>query len=334
MFETAIQLWSSGEWLSVFSNPQKRLFWGYLLSALLIALLWLMVCRGQNFITSLRQIFSRETWLSASARADYLMTVINMTLMTLVTPKLLTQSAVAYLLFENLHLLVGARPMIVLPSWMVAVSFTLCLFILDDLARYLVHRLLHRVPVLWAFHKVHHSATVLNPMTVLRTHPVESIIYSIRNALVQGFCIAIFFFFFGEQVSLVTVLGAAVFNFMFNFLGSNLRHSPVAISFNRRVESFLISPAQHQIHHSIAAKHYDRNFGVALATWDYLFETITYSKANQKLKFGVSSSHKKPHSLLALYWSPFTEILTGLVIVKSKPQHKSDVVAATLGVSK
>nr|WP_216092588.1 sterol desaturase family protein [Candidatus Marithrix sp. Canyon 246] len=48
------------------------------------------------------------------------------------------------------------------------VLFTLSLFIFSDLTRYLLHRLLHSIPILWEFHKVHHSAKVLNPFTFYR----------------------------------------------------------------------------------------------------------------------------------------------------------------------
>ena len=168
---------------------------------------------------------------------------------------------------------------------------------------------MHRIPVLWAFHKVHHSATVLNPVTVLRTHPIEGVLFALRSALVQGFCIALFFFFFGEQVSLLTVLGAGLFNFLFNALGSNLRHSPVPLGFWKPVERIFMSPAQHQVHHSVAPEHYDRNFGVALSVWDYLFGTFCHSTPNQKLTYGLVSDQKTPHTLASLYWGPVAEVL-------------------------
>ena len=296
------------EWLPALFNPQKRLFWGYLLSALVIALLWLRVFRGLRISHGLRVIFARDSWLSASARADYLLALINSMLMSVLAPKLIGQSAIAYLVFECLHDLAAGRPMIVAPTWLIAGGFTLCLFVLDDLARYIVHRLLHRVPLLWSFHKVHHSATVLNPVTVLRAHPVEGILFSLRSALVQGLCIAVFFFFFGDQVTLLTVLGAGVFNFVFNLLGSNLRHSPVAIGYWKPLERIFMSPAQHHIHHSIAPEHHDRNFGVALSFWDYIFGTFCFSEPNQQLRFGLEQASPKTHGLIQLYWGPFAEV--------------------------
>lgn len=57
--------------------------------------------------------------------------------------------------------------------------------------------------------------------------------------------VALFVFFFGSAVDLFTVLRANVLLFAFNATGANLRHSHVRISYGRRVERILMSPAQH-----------------------------------------------------------------------------------------
>ena len=109
------------------------------------------------------------------------------------------------------------------PSVVMAL-FTLCLFIFDDLTKYIVHWMLHNVPCLWAFHKVHHSALSLTPLTIFRTHPIEIFVFSMRSIAVRAGLIATFIFFFGEGVDLITVLGVNVGLFIFHLLGSNLRH--------------------------------------------------------------------------------------------------------------
>ena len=296
-----------GEWLPAVFDPRKRLFAGYLLSSLAIALLWLRYSRGLRLRQCWSRIFSRHTWWSPSARADYGVAILNSALMTLLAPRLLGHTAVAYAVFEGMHLLVDGRVLIDLPGWAIAGSFTLCLFVVDDFARYLVHRLMHRVPLLWAFHKVHHGATALNPVTVLRAHPVETILFSLRSALVYGVCIGLFFFFFAERLTLFTVLGAGVFNFVFNMLGSNLRHSPIALGFWKPVEKIFMSPAQHQVHHSTAREHHDRNFGVALSLWDYCFGTFHHSEPDRVLEFGLGADGPAAHGLRSLYLTPFSE---------------------------
>ncbi len=238
------------DWSGAFLDPRKRLFWGYLGSALLIALLWMILHKRDHPHLAFRKIFAGDVWCSESARADYRVFLINSVLMSSILPRLLGHAAVATFCFSMLHEIFAGRPSLLsdVPASVIAFAFTLVLFVVDDLARYVVHRMLHAVPVLWAFHKVHHSATRLNPMTVLRTHPVEAIVFAVR-----------------------------------------------------------VSPAQHQIHHSIEPRHHDRNFGVALACWDRWFGTHCHSESDQSLRYGLGNSSANPNSLYSLYVLPFNE---------------------------
>lgn len=289
-------------------DPRKRVFWGYLASAWAISFLWLYFRRGESLSRAVAGFFAPQSWLTRSAAADFTTFSVNALLMLLISPLLLSQLTVAYLLFEWLHQAFDGRPVVAISPVVVAASFTLTLFLLDDIARYALHRALHRLPVLWAFHKVHHSATSLNPLTVFRTHPVEAILFSVRGALVQGVVIAPFIFVFESQVDLVTVMGASALTFAFNALGSNLRHSHVALGYWRPLERVLISPAQHQVHHSVAPRHVDRNFGATLAIWDWLFGTHCYSEPQETLTFGLRGpADAKIHGPVALYWRPVAE---------------------------
>ncbi|MEE9327173.1 MAG: sterol desaturase family protein [Cocleimonas sp.] len=308
MIDQAVQLVFS-DWLAAFFNPQKRVFWGYLFSSFLIALLWLLLIKGESFSHSVKQIFSPVSWLSKSAKADYVLMIINGAVMTLLSPRLLGKAAVASLIFSWLHELFNGRALIEtsFSSALIAIAFTLFLFVVDDFARYFLHRCLHKIPLLWAFHKVHHSATSLNPFTVFRSHPVEAILFTIRGALVQGFCVATFIFFFGDKVTLVVVLGASIFTFLFNILGSNLRHSSVPIYYWKFVERIFISPAQHHIHHSYASEHIDKNFGVVFSVWDLWFGSHCFSDKAEKLVYGLKVNQDKQHTLYALYILPFKD---------------------------
>jgi sterol desaturase/sphingolipid hydroxylase (fatty acid hydroxylase superfamily) len=310
MLEQALSFIFS-DWLSLFFNPQKRIFWGYLLSALLLAVAWLVVYKECRLYDSLRQIFSPANWLSKSVQTDYLLMIINGMVMTLLSPRLLGKAAVATFIFTALHQLLEGRILIAthLPDWFIATAFTLFLFIFDDFARYWLHRWLHKVSFLWAFHKVHHSATILNPFTVFRSHPVEAILFSLRSALVQGISVAIFIYFFGDKVTLVMVLGASVFSFIFNLIGSNLRHSSIPMGYWKPIEHVFMSPAQHQVHHSYAPEHIDKNFGVALSLWDTCFGSLCCSTKNQQLSYGLTeSTNDNQHTLVMLYIHPFKEV--------------------------
>jgi len=297
-------------------NPQKRIFVGYLLSALLIALAAAAVAGRKSLRQALVTFFSKKIWLSRSAIADYKILLINQAIMMGVAPRLISKLAVATLLFEALHVWLDGRVFLwpSVPSWAIAGLFTTSLFLLDDASKYLVHRALHRWPLLWNFHKVHHSAEVLTPLTVYRVHPVEGILFALRAVLVQAIAIAVFLFFFGDRTTLVTILGANVFLFFFNLAGSNLRHSHVWISYGKLLEHWLISPAQHQIHHSLEERHFDQNFGAVLAVWDRLGGSLTIASTDNKPAiFGVGAEDKGSHSLYALYILPVRDAIAGII---------------------
>ena len=303
------------------TNPKKRVFIGYLLLAGLIGLVWLRWRTGNSFRSLLPKLFSRKIWLSESARADYKLLIINKALFLLLAPLLFSQMALATFIFQQIYELAGTRPAAgsLLPDWAVIGCFTLFFFLLDDFARYFVHMLMHRIPALWAFHKVHHSARTMTPFTVLRTHPVEGILFALRSVAVQGISIGLFFYLFGDQVDLLTVWGVNVLVFAFNVAGSNLRHSHIAIHYWPWLEHWLISPAQHQIHHSTRPRHFDRNFGAALAIWDRIGGSLLLSEPNTKLRFGVSGQVEAgEQTLKGLYLKPFSESFTSL----SRPFRK------------
>ena len=222
-------------------------------------------------------------------------------------PRFVSKLAIATLFFETLHLWFDGRVSLwsTAPNWLIAAIFTFSLFLLDDGAKYIVHRALHRVPLLWCFHKVHHTAEVLTPLTVYRTHPIEGVIFALRAMFVQALAAACFLFFFGDRAELVTILGANAILFVFNAAGSNLRHSHVWISYGSILERVFISPAQHQLHHSAEPQHENKNFGAVLALWDWVGHTLLIARGKPPMKFGVRRGNQPKHNLSEIYIMPF-----------------------------
>lgn len=292
-------------------DPEKRIFVGYLLSALLIAVGVQFVATRSWSLSSIRNIFRRDIWWSRSARTDYMLAVLNQFIMMGVAPRLISKLVVATFLFEALHIWFDGRALFwpAAPGWAIATAFTFTLFILDDASKYILHRLLHTWPLLWCFHKVHHTAETLTPFTVYRTHPIEGVLFALRSILVQSVALALFFFFLGDRVELVTVFGANAILFIFNIAGANLRHSHVWISYGHRIEHFLISPAQHQIHHSVEQRHHNRNYGAVLAVWDWFGSTLCVAGQRQEIQFGVTGDANDQHRLSAVYARPFVDAL-------------------------
>ena len=295
---------------SHFFNANKRLFWGYLVTTLLFAA-WLW--RRQGKTTSFfRFVFPKAVWLHDSAKMDYGVWLLNNLIkLLLILPLLFSAAPIAIWLSQGLEWLFGDIPNVTQNKTIVLVCFTVMVFLLDDFSRFLLHWLMHRVPLLWHLHRVHHSAQVLTPFTVYRLHPLESALYACRLVFSQGIAIGIGFYLFGHKLALYDVLGANVFVFLFNLFGSNLRHSHLWLSWGDKVENWLISPAQHQIHHSDAKEHYDKNLGAALAIWDRLFGTLLpASCVNKPLTFGVGS---QPHgNLWNLYIGPVRDMAQSL----------------------
>lgn len=150
-----------------------------------------------------------------------------------------------------------------LPGWL---EFVLALIIFD-LAIYAQHVISHKVPLLWALHKVHHADRDIDVTTAVRFHPVEiilSMLYkSVLVFLVGPSVLAIFTF------SLLLNLFA-----MFNH--ANLR---LPLSVDRILRLFVVTPDMHRVHHSTLVKETDSNFGFSIALWDRLFGTYTAQPA-------------------------------------------------------
>ena len=287
------------------------------LIAIFIAVVWLVYFRKLNLREAINKIFDKKILLSKSAKSDYLLFFINQIIMSVISPVLITQLAIATALFYYFHSVswLDAGIWKNTPLVLIISAFTLFHFLLEDFSKYFVHRLMHKWPILWAIHKVHHSATFLTPMTVFRTHPLEGVVFSLRSAFTQAISISSFVFLFGPQVDIATILGANIFIFAFNIAGSNLRHSHIDISYWKWLEYLIISPAQHQVHHSVLKQHHDKNFGVALAVWDWLFGSLHHSEKIENLKLGIHINQKEDtHSLKSLYFEPLKEIF--LIVIK------------------
>lgn len=142
-----------------------------------------------------------------------------------------------------------------------------------DLANYLAHRALHRVPVLWSFHAVHHSSERLDWLATSRVHPVDLAVNIVAVTL-PTYALG--------QVELAPWL--VTFFFVYPFV----THANARIRM-RAAGAVLVTPAFHHWHHAAAAEAHDRNFGMFLSVWDRLFGTAVDS-ADFPVRYGIGSS--------------------------------------------
>lgn len=286
--------------LEYFIDPHRRIYWVFLLSSVVIAAIFLWLNPSKRTVN-----LSRKLWLHPSALLDYgYFIFISIFKVLVIFPMLIGAKEVALWVNELLLTQYGFTKAEGFSYTQIMLLFTLSLFILSDFSRYWLHRLLHTVPWLWAFHKVHHSAKVLTPLTFYRVHPVESLLFGLRYSLVIGLVSGVFVYLFGAMINIVDILGVNALVFVFSLVGSNLRHSHIDISFGRIIEKFLISPKQHQIHHSI--QHTNVNFGGSLAIWDLMFNSLMLSKGIKHIKFGIRYKEMENfRSFQNLLFSPF-----------------------------
>lgn len=294
------------EIIHYFFNPSKRFYFVYLISAGGIALVYLWLTKRQFSKQALAQY-----WWNPSAKLDYAYFILGSLInLYLLVPLLLSAQTVTMWVYKQSISLWGYQRLHYIDHSTIAVLYTLCIFVGSDFSRYLLHRAMHRISWLWCFHKVHHSATSLNPVTFYRVHPVENLLFGLRYSLVIGTITGIFIYLFGATVRLWDILGANIFIFSFNVLGGNLRHSHITIHYPRFIERFFMSPYQHQLHHSI---YYTRcNYGGYLSIWDTLFGTLKLSKdtlPEQGKQIGLGEKNNAAYrSLGALIFKPFFDI--------------------------
>ncbi|WP_125779010.1 sterol desaturase family protein [Pseudoalteromonas rubra] len=319
-------------WQSLSSLPgylldaNKRIYWLYLLSAVLMAGLVYSKLHGPRSLKGFMGfLFPRDVWLSDSAKLDYGLFVVNKLIKALTfTPIVLTMVPVAIAVSDALEWLFGGPLHLAWDESVVIFLFTLMLFLVDDFTRYLLHLALHKIPFLWEFHKVHHSAKVLTPFTIYRSHPVESYLYACRMALTQGIVVGLGYFVFGTALSMFDILGANAFVFLFNICGSNLRHSHIWLSWGDKAENWFISPAQHQIHHSADPAHFDTNLGSALAIWDRLGRSLIRASQVRDIEIGVGRYDAGHDSLSAIYLKPLREAWLSLLPKSARGEVKRE----------
>lgn len=297
----------------------------YLLTSLAIA--WLIhrqrkTAGDASTPSSFRQfVFPREVYLHPSAVIDYKFVAVDLTIKSfLYVPAI---SAASWGLYKVLASLLGASPVGSSPAPVTAVSASVTLVValmLTDFGHFVSHYLMHRVPLLWHFHQTHHSAEVLTPVTVYRMHPVEGLVNSLVLSVLSALGAAVYSALSSEDVGFGTILGVNGILFFYYVFAFQLRHSHVWLSYGPVLSRLLISPAQHQIHHSKDARHWDRNYGFTFAIWDWMCGTLYVPVSRERIEFGIPDSNPEDFSTVGrMYFRPFRRAMESLRWRKSDP---------------
>ena len=280
--------------LNDFINPAERLYWPVLILSVLFAWIFLFFSgEGKNALSDIKQnLFNMDIWLHPSSITDFKWFFINNSIrfifLNIFAGFLLSAHSLSIMFLGLLRECCGDMEPIMTDRTLIRLVYTIGAFVILDFFRFFQHYLMHTIPFLWNFHKLHHSAEVLTPMTLNRVHPIEIFIGMGRTILATALSSALYVYLFQIPLYGFDILGVNIFGFLFNVLGANLRHSQIWIGFGP-MEYIFIGPAQHQIHHSRAHEHCNKNFGVCLSIWDILFKTFFKTEGKIQLQFGLNS---------------------------------------------
>lgn len=158
-----------------------------------------------------------------------------------------------------------------LPAWLEIAAA----LILMDYTFYLWHVLMHRVPLLWRFHVVHHADLDLDSSTALRFHFGEEMLsVPWRAAQVALIGLTPLTFSIWQGVFVVMIL---------------FHHSEVElpIRWERLLNRFIVTPRMHGIHHSIVREETDSNWSSGLTLWDHLHGTLRLNVPQRDISIGV-----------------------------------------------
>ncbi|MBA6153508.1 sterol desaturase family protein [Gelidibacter maritimus] len=170
-----------------------------------------------------------------------------------------------------------------LPKWLGLLIF----FLIIDFVQWNTHILLHRVPWLWNFHKVHHSVKEMGFAAHLRYHWMEPVVYNsilyIPIAIIGGFNV--------QDVSIVYFFSIAIGHLNHANLGWN--YGPLKYIFN--------NPKMHIWHHVKELPEHKKhgvNYGLTLSVWDYIFNTHHVPHDGRDIELGFDDEDDFPKTFV------------------------------------
>ncbi|MEN0046391.1 MAG: sterol desaturase family protein [Bacteroidota bacterium] len=225
----------------------------------------------------------------------------------------------------------ASNPLRSAPLWTVL----LVGFLVRDFVQWWIHRLLHRVPALWEFHKVHHSVEQMGFAAHLRYHWMENVVYRTIEYLplallgiglydffiIHIFTLAVGHFnhsnisvsgtwkgaIFGTFIGLIVATGGFEVNLLNEpsillqigvVLGSGLFG---AFLLGGIMKYIFNSPEMHIWHHAYEmpeGEKYGINFGLTLAIWDYLWGTAHIPHSGKDIRLGFEGIEEFPEGFV------------------------------------
>jgi sterol desaturase/sphingolipid hydroxylase (fatty acid hydroxylase superfamily) len=182
----------------------------------------------------------------------------------------------------------GVLNLVQLPVW----AKLLATVVFMDFMLYVWHLLNHEVPLLWRFHRVHHSDLNMDVSTATRFHIGELAISVVI------------------KISLVFLLGASMIGVLIfesaTVLCAQFHHSSLKVPgwFEGIYWILFVPPSMHRIHHSVTIKERNTNYGTILSIWDRWLGTLLTNVDQSQIFIGIGAYQKADkldfHHLLAM----------------------------------
>jgi len=197
-----------------------------------------------------------------------------------------------FLTFIPAKSILAVAPMTAPRAWVGGLPFVVqfvAIMFLTDLVQYWVHRLFHRVPWLWKFHAVHHSARSMDWMAGARMHFLEILVLRATTVIPM--------FVLGFSANAMNTYIFVV------YLYSTFVHANLSWRFGW-LEKFLVTPRFHHWHHGIEKEAIDVNFAIHFPLLDRLFGTYHLPKEKWPEGYGIGG-HPVPLGYIKQFKYPF-----------------------------
>lgn len=170
-------------------------------------------------------------------------------------------------------------------------------FLLFDAWMYWWHRLNHRVPFLWRFHRTHHSDPKMDVTTANRFHIGEIALSSVLRVPVIALL--------GLQLWELALYELAMFTVV------QLHHANIAFPawLDRALRVVIVTPFMHKVHHSRWQPETDSNYSSLFSFWDRLFRSYRLRDDPHTLRFGLDEFNRpEDHTLTGLLTTPLKQV--------------------------
>ena len=162
-----------------------------------------------------------------------------------------------------------------------------------DFLQWVTHIFLHRIPILWKFHQVHHSVKEMGFAAHFRYHWMENILYKPLKTL----GVMLLGGFEPEHAYIVHFFAISIGHFNH----ANLKWSWGPLKY------VLNNPVMHLYHHAyeLPKGRFGVNFGISLSLWDYLFKTHHVPEASGNIRLGFPKDEEIPDNFFGQFLHGF-----------------------------